>query len=265
MKADLDENAEFALYLTSHNDDWGGLCEAWRRFNLGVVPDEIRTSPEWLTKLSDDLNNSKYNLAELFDESPEDVLNIWKKLKDDPANAWEVSKTGGSRWDKWSKREFFKDVTKKGKDFEELVCKQAFKNRYSSKYLELKDKFQTDFGKNSDEYEMFSQVQLKYNIAGDYFVADQVFVKYDAFGDMDDLIVIENKLSSITPFSPNQLSALQSNSFTVRSNSVTSDTNPNLIIESANSETLSFSDIKQWYKVSSSGDGLAITNIQKIQ
>lgn len=112
---------------------------------------------------------------------------------------------------------------------------------------------------------MFSQVQLKYNSTGDYFVADQVFIKFDAYGDIDDLIVIENKLSSTTPFSPNQTSALQSNSFTVRSSSITSDTNPNLLLESANNETLSFSGSKQWYKVNSSGDGTAITNIQKIQ
>lgn len=138
----------------------------------------------------------------------------------------------------------------------------AFKNCSSAKYLELKNKFQVDFGKNLDDYEMFSQVQLKYNSTGDYFVADQVFVKYDAFGDIDDLIVIENKLSSTTPFSPNQTSALQSNSFTVRSTKIESEMTNELFIGS--NDIISFSDSKQWYKVYSSGDGTAITGIQKV-
>jgi len=220
-----------------------------------------------LGKLNTDLTHNVYGaeIKILLKESPDDLTNIWRKLKYDPAYSWEIQKTGGSRWEKWGQREFFKDITKKGKDFEELICKQAFKNRSSAKYLELKQQFQADFGKNLDDYDMFSQVQLKYNNTGDYFVADQVFVKYDAFDDIEDLIVIENKLSRSTPFSPNQTSALHSNSFTIRSNSIASDTNPNLLLESANNETLSFSDSKQWYKVSSSGDGTSIINIQKIQ
>lgn len=161
---------------------------------------------------------------------------------------------------------FFKTVTKAGKDFEELICKVAFKNRSSTKYLELKNKFQVDFGKNLDDYEMFSQVQLKYNSAGDYFVADQVFIKYgfDEFGAkyIDDVAVIENKLSSTTSFSPNQTSALQSSSFTVRSNPIESGTSNNLFLNK--NEVLNFSNTKQWYKVHSSGDGTAITGIQKI-
>jgi hypothetical protein len=32
-----------------------------------------------------------------------------------------------------------------------------------------------------------------------YFVTDQMFVKYSAFGDVDDIVIIENKLSSTTP------------------------------------------------------------------
>ena len=220
-----------------------------------------------LGKLDVDLAHNIYGaeIKTLLKESPDDLTNIWKKLKDEPAYSWEIQKTGGSRWEKWGQREFFKNITKKGKDFEELVCKQAFKNRSSAKYLELKQKFQTDFGKNLDDYEMFSQVQLKYNNSGDYFVADQIFMKYDAFGDVEDLIVLENKLSSTTSFSPNQTSALQSNSFTVRSVSIKSDTNPNLFLKSVNNETLSFSNSNQWYKVYSSGDGSSISGIQKIQ
>ena len=61
----------------------------------------------------------------------------------------------------------------------------TFKNRSSAKYLELKQKFQTDFGKNLDDYDMYSQVQLKYD-GDNYFVADQLFVKRNALGDIDE-------------------------------------------------------------------------------
>jgi len=114
-------------------------------------------------------------------------------LKEEPAFCWELKKTGGSRWEKWAQREFFKVVTKKGKDFEELICEVAFSNRSSPKYLELKQKFFDDFGKNLDEYEMFGQVQLKYNDAGDYFIADQIFIKFDELESVEDMIVLENK------------------------------------------------------------------------
>ena len=221
----------------------------------------------YLAKLETDIasNSMGAGLKALLKESPDDLNDIWKILKDDPKYAYELSKTGGTRWNKWAKGNYFKTVTKAGKDFEELICKQAFKNRNSAKYLEIKQKFQTDFVKNLDDYEMFSQVQLKYNNSGDYFVADQIFVKYDAFGDVEDMVVLENKLSSTTSFSPNQTSALQSNSYSVRSVSIKSDTNPNLFLKSANNEILSFSNSNQWYKIYSSGDGNSISGIQKIQ
>jgi hypothetical protein len=218
----------------------------------------------YLSKLETDIasNSMGSSLKTLLKESPDDLDNIWKLLKDDPKYAFELSKTGGVRWEKWAQGNFFKIITKKGKDFEELICKVAFKNRSSAKYLELKNKFQIDFAKNLDDYEMFSQVQLKYNSAGDYFVADQVFVKYDAFGEIDDLIVLENKLSSTTAFSPNQTSALQSNSFTVRSNPIESGTNNGLFLNK--NETLDFSNSQQWYKVYSDGNGSSISGIQKV-
>lgn len=217
-----------------------------------------------LAKLETNIASSSMGpeLKALLKESPDDLNDIWKLLKDGPKYAFELSKTGGSRWEKWAQGNFFKTATKAGKDFEELICKVAFKNRSSAKYLELKNKFQTNFSKNLDDYEMFSQVQLKYNSTGDYFIADQIFVKYDAFGEIDDLIVLENKLSSTTAFSPNQTSALQSNSFTVRSNPIESGTSNGLFLNK--DEVLSFSETKQWYKVHSSGDGTAITGIQKV-
>jgi hypothetical protein len=79
--------------------------------------------------------------------------------------------------------------------FEIETCLKAFKNRQSKEYLQLKNQFQKDFGKNLDDYDMYSQVQLYYS-GDNYFVADQVFVKYKLVGRekvVDDILVIENK------------------------------------------------------------------------
>ena len=222
----------------------------------------------YLAKLETDIasNSMGAGLKTLLRESPDDLNDIWKILKDDPNYAFELSKTGGARWNKWAQGNFFKTVTKAGKDFEELICKQAFKNRSSAKYLELKQKIQADFAKNLDDYEMFSQVQLKYNSSGDYFVADQIFVKYgiDDYGAryIDDMVVIENKLSDGTLFTSNQTSALQSRSYTVRSSSIQSLTNSNEIL--TQNDVLNFDATIKWYKVHSNGDGSAITGINKI-
>jgi hypothetical protein len=161
---------------------------------------------------------------------------------------------------------FFKTVTKAGKDFEE-VCILAFKTRTSAKYTELKALVFADFNKNLDQYEMFSQVQLKYNTTtGDYFIADQVFVKYDANGLQEDIIILENKLSGATQLTTNQGAAFLKNSFDVRSVQNISKTNPTKILQSSDNIPLNFSDnIIKWYKITSDGVGKAITSINKME
>jgi len=72
--------------------------------------------------------------------------------------------------------------------------------------------------KNLDEYELFEQVQLKINGGSDYFIADQIFVKYNEYGKMEDIIVIECKLSDATKVSAKQSASIKesyenSNSF----------------------------------------------------
>jgi len=150
--------------------------------------------------------------------------------------------------------------------FETDVCLTAFKNRSSAKYVELKSKFQTDFGKNLDDYDMYSQVQLKYS-GDDYFVADQLFVKYktDALGRkvVDDIVVIENKLSSTTPLTTPQSNAFNSTSLTVRSQNLPSQFGSNQNITSGT--VLNFSGTKQWYKVHDGSNGDAISGISKMQ
>ncbi|HEY9007325.1 MAG TPA: fibronectin type III domain-containing protein [Ohtaekwangia sp.] len=222
-----------------------------------------------LGKLNTDIAHTKYGpeIKELVKESPDDLTNIWKRLKDDPAYSWELQKTGGSRWEKWSQREFFKDVTAKGKNFESSVCLVAFKNRNSPKYLELKNKVYVDFGKNLDDYDMYSQVQLKYN-GDDYFVADQIFVKYkrDALGRnaVNDIIVIENKLSSTTPLTGPQGNAITSNKYVVRNVDPKQSEfgSTNLLNQK---DVLNFQDAQiKWYKVYDGGDGTIITGIAKL-
>lgn len=223
--------------------------------------------PSYFSKLDADLIHSIYGpeIKALVKESPDDLTDIWKRLKDDPAYSWELQKEGGSRWEKWGQREFFKDITAKGKGFETNVCLTAFKNRTSAKYLELKNKFQADFGKNLDDYDMYSQVQLKYD-GDNYFVADQLFVKYktNALGQqvVNDIVVIENKLSSTTPLTTPQANALTKTSFTVRSNDINSATpNGSVLIKGTK---LDFSNSKQWYKVHDGVDGNIITGISKM-
>ncbi|MDH5379967.1 MAG: fibronectin type III domain-containing protein [Cyclobacteriaceae bacterium] len=191
---------------------------------LNSVPDD--EIPTILAKLDDDLGNIKYNIKELLDESPGDI-EIWKQLTDDPSYAWEISKTGDARWQKWSQREFFKDVTELGKKFETETVLNALKARNSNPdYLALKDKFPN---KNLDEYDMYSQVQLSFDEVTlpsgkkiNYFTADQVFIKWGKKADgvtdeVKDIIVIENKLTDATSLTPNQNAGKASSELTVRS------------------------------------------------
>ena len=56
----------------------------------------------YFTKLDADLVHATYGseIKALLKESPDDLVDVWKKLKDDPAFSWELQKTGGSRWEK---------------------------------------------------------------------------------------------------------------------------------------------------------------------
>jgi hypothetical protein len=199
-------------------------------------------------------------------ESPDDLPNIWKTLKDDPAYSWELSKEGGSRWEKWGQREFFKDITGKGRSFEETVCLNAFKNRASAEYQQLKNRFMQDFGKNLDDYDMYSQVQLYYS-GDNYFVADQVFVKYRIVGQqaiVDDIVIIENKLSSTTPLTSPQNGALKSNSYKVRNQKRTYSEFKSLN-ELKYGEELIFKKDIQWYKIYDGTDGTEIKGILNLK
>ena len=113
---------------------------------------------------------------------------------------------------------------------------------------------------------MYSQVQLNYD-GDNYFVADQVFVKYgiddDGFQFVEDVVIIENKLSSSTPLTTPQSNAFTKTSFTVRSQSLPSQFGSGKNLTSGTA--LKFSGTKQWYKVHDGSNGDAITGIKKMQ
>jgi hypothetical protein len=245
----------------THLNKWVNSLDDIADAGLSSKLDNLETS--YFSKLDADLIHPTYGseIKALLKESPDDLVDVWKKLKEDPAFSWELQKTGGNRWEKWSQREFFKDITAKGKGFETNVCLATFKNRSSAKYLELKQKFQTDFGKNLDDYDMYSQVQLKYD-GDNYFVADQLFVKRNLDGDIVDMVVIENKLSSTTPLTTPQSTAFTKISFTVRSVSIESATTPGKFLNSG--QSLNFSGTKQWYKVHDGANGDVISGISKM-
>lgn len=96
-----------------------------------------------------------------------------------------------------------------------------------------------------------------------YFVADQLFVKRNVDGDIVDMVVIENKLSSTTPLTTPQSNAFTKTLFTVRSNDVTSEFGSGINLTGG--KVLDFSGSKQWYKVHDGANGDVISGISKMQ
>lgn len=219
---------------------------------------------DYLGKLNVDIVHERYGngIKELLKENPDDLIDIWKRLKDDAAYSWEIKKTGGSRWEKWGEREFFREVTGKGKKFEIETCLNTFRDRTSAKYLELKTKVADDFAKNLDEYDLYSQVQLYYD-GDNFFVADQIFIKYDMFGDVEDMIVLENKLSSGTPLTAPQSGAKLKTSYKVRSQVEKASEYGSGRNLTHNKQLIFEGDIK-WYKVHDGSDGETISGIIKL-
>lgn len=112
---------------------------------------------------------------------------------------------------------------------------------------------------------MYSQVQLKYD-GDNYFVADQVFVKYKTIQGqkvVDDFVVIENKLSSSTPLTTPQSNAFKKKTFQVRSKNSLSQFNSSQNL--TNGTVLNLSGKKQWYKVHDGSSGDVITGISKME
>ena len=245
---------------------------------------------EFIIALEQDLNHPNHGdgIKQLLDENPDDI-SIWRGLKEDPALHWELNNTlykTDPRWQKWSQRAYFQEVTSKGKLFEETTCLNKFKERgvrnangtltgASDWYTDLYNKVQNDYGINLHDYDLFSQVQMKFpnpvtlsdGKIIDYFVADQLLVKFDNLGSIEDIIIIENKLQHSTSLTINQNTALNFNNFTVRNTTERfSEYGTSRKLSATQNANLNFNtstgNIK-WYKAYDNNDGNAISGIKK--
>ena len=123
-------------------------------------------------------------------------LEIWKTLKQDFHKAHSIAKDSPN-WERWAKSEFFKEITDKGREFGKNVA-DAIKDKRL--YQRLKEAL----GKSDlDGYKLETEVQLFID-GNRYMVADILLFKRDAEQKIVDVILIENKLSSSTRFTPNQ-------------------------------------------------------------
>ena len=159
----------------------------------------------------------------------EDDFLKWKLIKEDPAYAFEISKTDIT-WTKWGKSNFFKTITKTGKEFE-LAILNKIKTRTGKEYEALK-KLVPDL----DDRKLVSQMHFclpgltpPCNKQGEFFIADQVWIKYDEFDEIVDMIVVETKLSQNTGLTTGQTLAQQQagkgSLFSKVNNSISQDIN----------------------------------------
>jgi hypothetical protein len=247
------------------------------------VLDDVKDSPlmssidqldvSYLSMLNNDLASvsNGAGLKVLLKESPSDLTEIWKLLKDDPKYAYELSKTGGDRWIKWANGNYFKTITKAGKDFEDFVS-----NNLAVLRLKILEKY-PDIDLN--DYAIFEQVQIKTgqitNGTDEFFVADFVLVKkeVDIVTGIEDLnfntaIVLETKLSNTTALTTPQTNALTkvkttSNSFEIRTISKESKTNSEFVLGSGTD----FKNLKiiDYIKVNSNGIGNTIQDVNSLK
>jgi hypothetical protein len=217
---------------------------------------------DWDAKHVDDLARrlGKDNYPELADDlTNPDFFKLYDDIVHDPENAIDIAKRAGDgNLHTTAKSTFFNNVTQLGKDFEKVVAPAlkpggAWRNKLKTL---LKDKFGVD---DLDSYEMFEQVQLTYNkTTGDYFVADQVFVKYKTVAGrktVDDMIIIENKLSDITKLTDNQKAAKEIHQYWTRGTK----------IGVGKGDPAFFKDgTIKWVRAYGSGDGKTIADITDI-
>jgi len=151
----------------------------------------------YLEKLNTDIAHNIYGveIKALLKESPDDLTNIWKALKDNPyAKLDFVEETTDPRWLKWKDREFFRAVMQKGMKFNDNM-RGIIKNKLEQYGVDL-----SGF-KQIDEFHLIGE-------NGKKIIMDNAFVKriFDAFGEFDYYKVIynDNKFSNLSDWTPNQ-------------------------------------------------------------
>lgn len=204
LLADVNGNDNLFNYLKDNPNS----LEAWEVASRHT--DDIRLDTDFLGTLTQHLNdypNLKPDLDDL------DVFDAYKRISDDLEQSYEIlddvegnlavliaQRTEGS-----AAQNFWVWI-QRGRRFEEDLVLPAFTNRSSGEYLQLKNKVDEVFDVDLNQYDMYSQIQLKYN-GNDYFVADQVYVKWvDDNGAqvISDVIIVENKLKSTTRLTTKQ-------------------------------------------------------------
>jgi hypothetical protein len=172
------------------------------------------------------LGDTKYSglAGELSDP---DFFKLYDDIIHDPDNALDIAKQAGDDiLSKVSKSTFFNDVTVKGKKFEEDMLK-AVLDQNSNVYKNLNTLIP-----DLADRKVLSQVHfcvpgksLPCNTKGDYFIADIVFVKYNARGGVADMIIADSKLSQSTNLTSGQQAAKNATggSLTMRSLEISQD------------------------------------------
>lgn len=239
------------------------ISKAWEFVRMHN--DKISSSPDFLIILNKHLDayqGLKLDLQDL------DLFNTYKKIANDIEQGYEIlddlddalSTLTSQKSQNSTSPNFWKYI-QNGKKFEKDFLLPKLRNRLSDEYSLLKNKANEEFGINLDEYDMYSQVQLKYNTS-DYFVADQVYVKWTTVNGqnlIDDIVVIENKLSASTRLTTNQNAGKAASTLVVRSVDKFPD-NSVLGLELKGIIPIN----NKWLKIYDSDNGDIITGIEKI-
>lgn len=207
LENDLYSSNELIAYLETDAGITEGV-EAYKLFHSVGFEKTLRQDVNLLKSLASDLSKTQYNLKLQFDEFPEDVY-AWKEIKDNPERAFEfIKETDNASWLRFKKSEFFKAITKKGDDFE-IAMLNKVKTRTGPEYEKLKELIP-----DIDQRKLVSQMQFclpgfspPCNAKGEFFIADQVWIKYDNRGRIQDMVVVDAKLSEGTALTSGQTAA----------------------------------------------------------
>ncbi len=196
----INDNISDEFKLLMKDDALGAdYMSTWNYLKRGGFDFDTRTNPELLRQLQTDVANTKYNLQEIFENDPDEIL-IWKELKDNPFNASEIIKeTTDVRWLKWKDREFAKAIFGKGNKFNDHMAPRIFTD-LTAEGVDLKNTIQID--------ELYILPKKSADIYGKKVILDNAFIKEvtNDFGDLEyyKIIYNDNKFGPNSPWTPNQ-------------------------------------------------------------
>jgi|GEM_PF-6069068 len=258
------------------------FIKAWTKMTGGVLgefADNASVLRQFYNMTDDMIDNIVYEMKHAnrgagvrsrIKQNPSDIDNIMRPWLEDPAFAYATRDNTNISWLDWKKSIFAKHFFGIGKKFE-TMCTIGLSEIGSSTHTFVRDRVLTHIGKDINDYHMFPSVQLKIGNTENYFVADQLFIKYGLNAKSDsaivDIIVLETKLQTTTNLSARQLEALQnaSQGFNVRS--LTSKSKYNEKIEltpKSDKLVLPGGASPTFFKLFDNADGNAINDIIKL-